>query len=74
MAHIHPLHILIASLAGLINRRQAEVIEYLVHFNHERNHQGIGNELVSGGVNSGTGPIECRERLGGLLKFYHRVA
>ena len=21
-----------------------------------------------------TGPVRCRERLGGLLKFYHRVA
>ncbi len=50
------------------------VDEYLLHFNHERNHQGIGNELVDGGVSSSTGPIECHERLGGLLKFYNRAA
>jgi hypothetical protein len=30
MAHIYRLHVLIASLAGLINRRQAEVLEYLI--------------------------------------------
>jgi hypothetical protein len=46
----------------------------LHHFIHERNHQGIGNELVDAEVASGAGPIECRERLGGLLKFYHRAA
>ncbi len=50
------------------------VDEYMLHFNHERNHQGIGNELVDGGVSSSNGAIECRERLGGLLKFYHRAA
>ena len=48
--------------------------EYLLHYNHERNHQGIGNELVDGRPNAGTGPIECNERIGGLLKFYHRAA
>ncbi|MFT5052642.1 MAG: putative transposase [Chlamydiales bacterium] len=47
---------------------------YLLHFNHERNHQGIGNELIDGEVGVGTGSVECRERLGGLLKFYHRAA
>jgi putative transposase len=50
------------------------VDEYLVHFNNERNHQGIGNELVDAGATSGAGPIECCERLGGLRKFYHRAA
>ncbi|MFT5052155.1 MAG: putative transposase [Chlamydiales bacterium] len=50
------------------------VDEYLVHFNHERNHQGIGNELIDGEVGVGTGSVECRERVGGLLKFYHRAA
>jgi putative transposase len=48
--------------------------EYLLHFNHERNHQGLGNELVDGRAVAGTGPIECSERLGGLLKFYRRAA
>ena len=30
MAETHPLRILIASLAGLMNRGQAEVLEYLI--------------------------------------------
>ncbi len=48
--------------------------EYLAHYNHERNHQGIGNELVDARPAYGSGAIECTERLGGLLKFYRRAA
>lgn len=48
--------------------------EYLTRFNRERNHQGIGNDLIGGGTTVGTGPIEWRQRLGGLLKFYSRAA
>ena len=33
MAQINPLHILIASLAGLINRQQAEVLKSLIEEN-----------------------------------------
>lgn len=33
MAQIYPLHILIASLAGLMNRQQGEVLEYLIEEN-----------------------------------------
>jgi hypothetical protein len=33
MAQIYPLQILIASLAGLLNQRQAEVLEYLIEEN-----------------------------------------
>jgi putative transposase len=48
--------------------------EYLTHYNAERNHQGIENELIDGRPPVGTGPIECTERLGGLLKYYRRAA
>ena len=48
--------------------------EYLIHFNHERNHQGIGNELIESRPVTGLGAVECTERLGGLLKFYKRAA
>ena len=42
----------------------------------ERNHQRLGNELFEPGEDAGSvaGRIECRERLGGLLKYYHRRA
>jgi hypothetical protein len=47
--------------------------QYVAHFHHERNHQGKGNVLLFPQVSpdaKGAGPIQCRERLGGLLKYY----
>jgi hypothetical protein len=48
--------------------------EYLVH--SERNHQGVGNRLLEplATVSSTDEPIQCRERLGGMLNFYYREA
>lgn len=42
----------------------------------ERNHQGIGNRLITPREELGrtTGVIECRERLGGTLRYYYRKA
>ena len=48
--------------------------EYLAHYHGERNHQGLGNELISGRVERGDGGVVRRERLGGLLSFYERAA
>ena len=45
MAQISPLHILIASLAGLVNRRQAEVLEYLIEENRVLKEQLKGKAL-----------------------------
>ena len=50
------------------------VDEFLAHYNHERDHQGLGNELIKGRERAGQGSIECTERLGGLLKYYRRAA
>ena len=54
------------------------VSEYLQHYHHERNHQGKGNVLLfPASTPSNPGPpgvIGCRERLGGLLKYYRRSA
>ena len=58
-------------------RRLREVVdEYVEHYHRERPHQGIGNVLIQ--------PIEVppemddpvarRDRLGGLLRSYHRAA
>jgi putative transposase len=47
--------------------------QYVAHFHHERNHQGKGNVLLFHMVSPAAkcaGPIQCRERLGGLLKYY----
>ncbi len=46
--------------------------QYVEHFHHERHHQGKGNVLLFPVVSPGTArqsPVECRERLGGLLKY-----
>jgi transposase InsO family protein len=52
------------------------VSEYSKHYHIERNHQGLGNELIEGQhvVATGNGEVECRERLGGILKYYYRRA
>ena len=48
---------------------------YVEHFHGERNHQGKNNLLLFPWDEvPTTGPVRCRERLGGLLKFYHRAA
>jgi transposase InsO family protein len=51
--------------------------EYVDHYHQERNHQGKGNVLLfpsSRLAGGDDGPMQCRERLGGLLKFYERKA
>src|SRR5438128_1599209 len=51
--------------------------EYVEHYHHERNHQGKGNALLLPSfspVGGADGPMQCRERLGGLLKYYERKA
>jgi hypothetical protein len=43
------------------------------HYHHERHHQGKGNVLLFPTGSSDAeraGPIQCPERLGGLLKYY----
>jgi Integrase core domain len=52
--------------------------EYSRHYHQERNHQGKGNRLLfphaSEKPNRQRRSIECRHRLGGLLKDYTRAA
>ena len=54
------------------------VTEYIAHHQHDRSHQGLANAIpfprAEDRVGSRDGPITCRERLGGLLKFYYRKA
>jgi len=52
------------------------VTNFVQHYHGERNHQGLGNQLIdpSDNVNAVAGKIECREGLGGMLKYYHRRA
>ena len=62
-------------LVGEGSLRRA-VGEFIEHYHHERNHQGLGNRLIApvATQTSGDDRIVSRERLGGLLKYYHRPA
>src|SRR6266851_5122248 len=54
---------------------RAALREFVLHYHEERPHQGPGNELIAPKTTSiGTGPVMCRARLGGVLKFYDREA
>jgi putative transposase len=66
-------------MGAMDNRRSATqyCVCWVVDFyHHERNHQGLGNVLIfpSGVQARRDDPLVCRERLGGVLKFYHRPA
>ena len=52
------------------------VDEYLVHYHHERNHQGRDGQIIEPGGEVGlTAGLICRrERLGGMLNYYYRNA
>jgi transposase InsO family protein len=51
------------------------VTEFVAHYHRERNHQGLGNRLIDGAAPANTnGRVVRRERLGGVLSFYHRAA
>ena len=55
---------------------QSAAISFVEHFLAERSHQGVGNRLIEPGEEAGrtTGQVVCRERLGGLLRYYYREA
>jgi hypothetical protein len=98
---LDPFQFLLVAVAGWMNQRQQQVIEYLreenrvlreqlgdrrLRFNddqrrryhEERNHQGNGNQLLfpRAVLSNATphGNVRCQQRLGGLLKYYHREA
>ena len=50
------------------------VAEYVEHYHLERNHQGLGNKLLVPAMMNRRARVNRRERLGGMLNFYHRDA
>src|SRR5437867_919077 len=50
--------------------------EFVIHYHAERNHQGLFNRIIepSDQVGRETGQIQCRQRLGGMLRYYYRAA
>ena len=55
-------------------RRATE--SFIRHYHEERNYQGLVNRIIEpeAEVEQKTGKIECRERLGGILRYYNRDA
>ncbi len=57
------------------NALERALREYRLHYLRERNHQGLGNRLLDDFPQDADGrSVECRERLGGLLRYYYRAA
>jgi transposase InsO family protein len=50
--------------------------EFIAHYHGERPHQGMGNQILEPGpeVGKSAGEIRRRDRLGGILRYYHRAA
>jgi putative transposase len=50
--------------------------EYVEHYHTERNHPGKDNVLLFSRNTEihREGAVQCRERLGGLLRYYHQEA
>jgi hypothetical protein len=55
---------------------ERSISQYVKHYHGERNHQELDNELIDrdDSVGAAAGEIECRSRLGGILKYYQRRA
>ena len=51
------------------------VSEFVLHYHTERNHQSLGNKIIQAvSAFPCAGEIHCRERLGGMLRYYYRAA
>jgi len=61
-------------LIGEASLRRA-IHEFVAHYRGERNHQGLENQLIIPLTERRRDrTLVCRERLGGLLKYYHQRA
>jgi putative transposase len=51
------------------------IAEFVAHYHAERNHQGIGNELIQPLARADChGPLRRRQRIGSMLNYYYRAA
>ncbi len=58
------------------NSLRRAISEFLEYYHHERNHQGLENRLIQPLTEVGSldDHVACRERLGGVLRYYYRNA
>ncbi|MFH1748143.1 MAG: hypothetical protein ABIG44_13990 [Planctomycetota bacterium] len=77
---LQPWQLLLVILAGWVNRQQQQVIEYLRTENRVLKEKlGKRRILLSDDQRrrltvSRNGEVICRERLGGIPRYYHRSA
>jgi hypothetical protein len=52
------------------------ITQYMIHYHRERNHQGLENRLLRPlcAVGESNTAVKRRQRLGGMLSYYHRAA
>lgn len=52
------------------------VSEFVLHYHTERNHQSLENKIIRPEFSEfpRAGEVRCRERLGGMLRYYYRAA
>jgi len=58
-----------ASLRTAINH-------FVAHYHSERNHQGLASRIILPEIShmGSSGPVQRRQRLGGMLNYYYRAA
>ena len=68
----------VGNSSAIIIKKAGALRNYLAHYHGERNHQGKDNILLFPTLTTDTytvkRPVACRERLGGLLKYYYQEA
>ena len=57
-----------------INEKISFMLKTYMYYHHERIHQSLGRIIEPMHKIDNSGEIACVERLGGLLKSYHRLA
>jgi putative transposase len=60
-----------------LSMRQVDYVlkTWLAHYHSVRPHQGLGNNVLAVDFTPQTaGEVKCRERLGGVVREYYRVA
>jgi hypothetical protein len=54
---------------------QRAIAHFMAHYHTERNHQGLANQLLRAAhIIAPSQPVHPRQRLGGMLNYYHRAA
>jgi hypothetical protein len=74
---LDPLHtVMLGLLREFADRQVLALSEYVDHYHEERNRQGKGNVLLFPRNRhlDRERCVQCRERLGGLLRYYHQEA